>query len=135
MKKVTYFDVEYANSKNKSLCQIGLVCEDYETGDPYYPEQNIYVNPNDGFDDMCVRVHGITAARVKDAPLFTDIWVDIEKYFTNTVVIGHNVASSDLDALVKNLKRNNIDIPEFYYICTLDLAMVIKNTYRIYAAS
>lgn len=122
MKKVTYFDVEYANSKNKSICQMGLVCENYETGDPYYPEQNIYVNPGDGFDDMCVRVHGITAAKVKDAPMFPAVWKDIEKYFTNTVVIGHNVASSDLDALVKSLKRNNIDIPELYYICTLDLA-------------
>lgn len=122
MEKVTYFDVEYANSKNKSICQMGLVCENYKTGDPYYPEQNIYVNPCDGFDDMCIRVHGITAAKVKDAPIFPAIWKDIEKYFTNTVVIGHNVASSDLDALVKNLKRNNIDIPELYYICTLDLA-------------
>lgn len=122
MKKVTYFDVEYANSKNKSICQLGLVCEDYKTGDPYYPEQNIYVNPCDGFDDMCVRVHGITFLKVKDAPTFPVVWKDIEKYFTNTVVIGHNVASSDLDALVKNLKRHNIDIPELYYICTLDLA-------------
>ena len=122
MKKVTYFDVEYANSKNKSICQLGLVCEDYKTGDPYYPEQNIYVNPCDGFDNMCVRVHGITFSKVKDAPTFPVVWKDIEKYFTNTVVIGHNVASSDLDALVKNLKRHNIDIPELYYICTLDLA-------------
>lgn len=122
MKKVTYFDVEYANSKNKSICQLGLVCEDYKTGDPYYPEQNIYVNPCDGFDNMCVRVHGITFSKVKDAPTFPAVWKDIEKYFTNTVVIGHNVASSDLDALVKNLKRHNIDIPELYYICTLDLA-------------
>lgn len=31
MKKVTYFDVEYANSKNKSICQIGLMCENYGT--------------------------------------------------------------------------------------------------------
>ena len=122
MKKVTYFDVEYANSKNKSICQLGLVCEDYRTGNPYYPEQNIYVNPCDGFDNMCVRVHGITFLKVKDAPTFPAVWKDIEKYFTNTVVIGHNVASSDLDALVKNLKRNNIDIPELYYICTLELA-------------
>jgi len=122
MKKVTYFDVEYANSKNKSICQMGLVCEDYETGNPYYPEQSIYVNPCDGFDEMCIRVHGITPADVKDAPMFPDVWTKIEKYFTNTVIIGHNVASSDLDALVKNLKRNNLDIPELYYICTLELA-------------
>lgn len=131
MKKATYFDVEFANSKNKSICQIGLVCEDYETGDPYYPEQNIYVNPSDGFDAMCVKVHGITADKVKDKPPFPQVWADIEQYFTNTVVIGHNVATSDLDALTKNLTRHNIDIPELYYICTLDLAKKFVPSFAI----
>ena len=41
MEKVTYFDVEYANSKNKSICQIGIMCENYSDGEPYYPEKNI----------------------------------------------------------------------------------------------
>lgn len=131
MEKVTYFDVEYANSKNKSICQLGLVCESCETGDSYYPEQNIYLNPGDGFDDMCVRIHGITSDRVKDAPLFSEVWPNIEKYFTNTVVIGHNVAAADLDALVKNLRRYNIAIPELYYICTLELARLYIPNYAI----
>lgn len=131
MKKVTYFDVEYANSRNKSICQIGLICEDYNTGDSYYPEQNIYLNPGDGFDDMCVKVHGITEAKVKGSPLFSEVWPEIEKYFTNTVVIGHNVAGADLDALTKNLKRYNIDIPELYYICTLDLAKAYVPSFAV----
>lgn len=37
-------------------------------------------------------------------------------------MIGHNVAAADLDSLVKALNRYNSDIPEIYYICTLDLA-------------
>lgn len=122
MKKITFFDIEYANSKNKSICQIGIICEDYETGDPIYPELSIMVNPEDGFDDYCVKVHGITSNQVKDEPNFKEIWKVIEKYFTNAIIIGHNVASSDLDALVKNLRRYNLDIPEMYYICTMQLA-------------
>ncbi|WP_294099415.1 exonuclease domain-containing protein [Proteiniclasticum sp.] len=122
MQKVTYFDVEYANSRNKSICQLGLLCEDYLSSEPYYPERNIYLNPGDGFDDICIRIHGITSSKVKNEPLFSEIWPHIEKYFTNTVVIGHNVAGADLNALVRNLKRYNIDIPELYYVCTLDLA-------------
>ena len=122
MEKVTYFDVEYANSKNKSICQIGIFCENYNNEEPYYPEKNIYINPNDNFDDVCVRVHGITANRVKEEPKFNEVWNAIEKYFTNTVIIGQNVASSDLDALIKALKRYQIDIPEIYYVCTLELA-------------
>lgn len=122
MQKITYFDVEYANSKNKSLCQIGLLCENLLDGEPIFPEMDIYVNPEDGFDDFCVRVHGITASKVIDSPTFPSVWLEIEKYFTNTVVIGHNVAGADLDALVKNLRRYNLDIPNLYYICTLELA-------------
>lgn len=122
MKKITFFDIEYANSKNKSICQIGIMCEDYETGDPVYPELRIMVNPEDGFDDYCVKVHGITSNMVINEPNFKEAWKEIEKYFTNAIVIGHNVASSDLDALVKNLRKYNLDIPEMYYICTMELA-------------
>ncbi len=120
--KVTYFDVEYANSKNKAICQIGILCEDFLTEDPYYPELDLYINPEDGFDNNCIKIHGITQSQVANEPNFKDVWKNIEKYFTNAVVIGHNVASADLDALVKSLQRYNIDIPELYYICTYELA-------------
>lgn len=122
MNKFTFFDVEYANPKNRSICQIGLLCEDLDTCEPIYPERNIYINPQDGFDIICVQIHGITADKVKDAKIFPEVWREIEQYFTNAVVVGHNVASADLDALVKNLRRYNLDIPEFYYVCTFELA-------------
>ena len=131
MKKITYFDIEYANSNNKSICQIGIMCEDYETGDPVYPELRIMINPEDGFDDYCIKIHGITANQVVNEPNFAEVWQIIEKYFTNAIVVGHNVASSDLDSLVKNLRRYNIDIPEFYYICTFNLAKKYVNRYCI----
>ena len=44
MEKITCFDVEYANSKNKAICQLGIVCENYNDHEPYYPELDIYVN-------------------------------------------------------------------------------------------
>ena len=122
MNKVTFFDVEYANSKNKAICQLGVMCEDFQTYEPYFPELNVYINPQDGFDNNCIAVHGITADRVKNEPAFPQVWRELEKYFTNTVIIGHNVASSDLNALTQNLRRYNIDIPEMYYICTYELA-------------
>ena len=111
MKKVLYLDIEWANSKNKSICQIGLVSEDFETEEPIFPELNLYINPEDQFDENCVAVHNITKSKVKDCPNFTEVWPEIEKYFTNSIIIGHNVKSSDLNAIVKNLRRYNIDIP------------------------
>ena len=131
MEKVTYFDVEYANNKNKSICQIGIMCENFLDGEPYYPERDIYINPEDGFDDFCIKIHGITKDTVKNEPAFPTVWKEIEKYFTNAVIIGHNVAGADLDALVKALKRYNLDIPELYYICTLDLARQYVPSYAV----
>ncbi|HIT77600.1 MAG TPA: hypothetical protein IAD47_02270 [Candidatus Limihabitans stercoravium] len=131
IEKVTYFDVEYANSQNMSICQIGISCENFITGDPYHPERDIYINPEDNFDIICVKTHNITYEQVKDKQTFPIVWKDIEKYFTNSIVIGHNVATSDLNALVKTLKRYNIDIPEMYYICTLDLARKYVPSYEV----
>ena len=131
MEKVTYFDVEYANNKNKSICQIGIMCENFSDGEPFYPERDIYINPEDGFDDNCIRIHGITRDKVKDERTFPEVWKEIEKYFTNAVIIGHNVAGADLDALVKALKRYDLDIPVFYYICTLDLAREYVPSYEV----
>ena len=122
MKKVTYFDIEWANGKNKSICQVGIMCENYDDGEPIYPERNIYVNPEDMFDEMCMKVHGICASIVVDKPTFPDVWKEIEPCFTNSIIIGHNVASADLDALTKALQRYNIDVPELYYVDTLEIA-------------
>lgn len=122
MKNYLYFDVEYANSKNKSICQMGLMIEDAATRNPPFPELELLVNPEDEFDINCVNVHHITKGMVANAKTFRDIWPDIEKYFINSVVIGHNVSSSDLDALCKNLIRYNIPLPELYYIDTYAIA-------------
>ena len=122
MDSLTFFDVEYANSKNKSICQIGIVHEKFNGEECDRRTEDILVDPEDGFNEHSVKVHGITASRVQGAPNFKAVWSNIERYFTNAVVVGHNVATSDLDALVKNLKRYNLDIPQIYYICTLELA-------------
>ena len=122
MERITFFDVEYANSKNKSLCQLAMMCEDFETGELVCAPKTFYIDPEDGFDDNCIKVHGISAQKVKGAPSFQEVWKEIEQYFTNAVVVGHNVASADLDALVKNLTRYSLDIPEIYYLCTYELA-------------
>ena len=124
MRKFLYFDVEYANSKNKSLCQIGLMSEDFDTQNPIYPELNLYVNPDDTFDINCVSVHKITKDKVAGCDTFEVIWKKIEPYFVKAVIVGHNVKSSDLDALVKNLRRYNLDIPEMYYLDTYSLAQM-----------
>lgn len=131
MNKITYFDVEWANSKNKSICQIGIICKSLENFEDLTPPINIYVNPKDQFDFHCVAVHHITQAMVWEEKTFDRVWSDIETYFTNAIIVGHNVESSDLDALVKNLTRYNLDIPELWFIDTYQLARTLIKPYEI----
>ena len=42
MKNLLYFDVEWANSKNKSICQMGLVLEDFNSENSINEELNLY---------------------------------------------------------------------------------------------
>ena len=129
--KVTFFDVEYANTRNKSICQLGILSRELDGSDPEVVQIDILVDPEDVFDENCVRIHGVTAESTKNAANFKTVWQSIEKYFTNAVVIGHNIASADLDALYKNFERYSIEIPEIYYLCTYDLARKLVPSYVI----
>lgn len=129
--KITFFDVEFSNIKNKSICQIGILCRDISNFDIEDEKVDILVNPEDIFDDNCIRIHGINKDSVQDEETFPKVWKKIEKYFTNAVVVGHNVANTDLVALQKTLERYNIQVPELYYICTYDLARKVIPSYMI----
>ncbi len=50
---------------DKSICQIGLISEDLDTGETILPELNLYVNPEDNYDDNCIAVHHITNEKLK----------------------------------------------------------------------
>ena len=122
----TFLDVEYANNKNKSICQIGLIPVDDNLEIKH--EYRSFVDPCDGFDEHCINVHGITKGLVSGAPSFCEIWDGISQYFTNSIIVGHNVAAADIDAIIKNLVRFNLDIPEMYYIDTMDLACYVVSS-------
>lgn len=122
MKNLLYFDVEWANSKNKSICQMGLVLEDFNSENSINEELNLYVNPDDDYDIHCVAVHHITKEITKNYDTFDIVWDKISSYFVKSIIVGHNVKSADIDALVKNLNRYKLDIPELYFIDTYEIA-------------
>lgn len=124
MKKVTYFDVEWANSKNRSICQMGILCEDLETNKAIYPEVDYKINPEDDFDRRCENIHNMTPKMVANERTFPQVWNEVKKYFVDTIVVGYKVAGADLDALTKCLQRYNLDVPEFDYIDVDELAFV-----------
>lgn len=123
-----FIDCEWANNKNKSICQIALIYRELGKKDI---EQSYYVNPNDSFDPNCVAVHHISKNKVSKCDTFDKIWSKIEHYFTNSIIIGHNVSNADLNAIIKNLQRYEINIPELYYIDTYTLSRNLISNYDI----
>lgn len=122
MEKVLYFDVEYANAKNKSICQLGLLSEYFPSSEPVLPEKNIFINPEDGFQDWCIKVHGISDKQVENEPNFPTVWKMVEPYFKDTIIVGYNVFVSDLTALSKSCARYSIDLPNLHYIDVMRIA-------------
>lgn len=114
----TVFDVETPNSKNDSICSIGIVrVED----DKVVYRNHFYVDPEDRFDYFNTRLHGIDSSMVRGERKFPELWEEISHYFLNQVVIAHN-ASFDLKVLSKCFKNYDIDVPDFYCACTLKLS-------------
>lgn len=114
----TVIDVETPNTKNDSICSIALV----NVKDGVLISQEYYIiDPEDSFDDRNIKIHGINRNKVFGKPNFKVIWRDIEHYFTNGIIVAHN-ATFDLNVINKSLRKYEVDVPDFYYLCTLDLS-------------
>lgn len=113
----TIIDIETPNNSNDSICSIAIINVE---NDKIVYKSEFWVNPEDKFDELNIKLHGITKSTVKNADTFDKVWRKISKYFTNGIIIGHNV-KFDLNVICKTLYKYKISIPQFYYIDTFDL--------------
>ncbi|MBU9713053.1 3'-5' exonuclease [Evansella tamaricis] len=112
-------DFETANQNRSSVCSVGLVVvKEGKITKEYYQ----LVKPSDlYFDPICVRIHGITATDVEDAPSFQSVWGEISHLLDGNLVIAHN-ASFDMSVLRKSLDECGVDYPSFAYNCTVNVS-------------
>ncbi len=108
-------DVETAQGKRWSICQIGITevmgGEIIETiTELVQPPDNKYLKSN-------IHVHGITPEMTENKPAFPEVWEKIYKRIENKKLIAHN-ADFDIDCLKQTLNYYNIDAPYFDYYCT-----------------
>jgi DNA polymerase-3 subunit epsilon len=79
-------DLETANPRMSSVCQIGLVV--FEDGKEVAAEMRL-VDPEEYFDPYCVAIHGITPDRVRGAPRFADLHEWLCQQTSGEVVACH----------------------------------------------
>ncbi len=119
-------DVETPNSKNDSICAIGVqLLTDNKVTQEWYT----LVDPEDKFDDFNISIHHITPEMVSGAPKFDDVWARISPYCENRVFVAHN-AQFDLTVLAKALQNRGIQMPVIRYLCTVDLGRRIHFNFK-----
>lgn len=96
-------DVETANYDVSSICQIGAV---RFTNNEIVDEFNTYVNPETYFESINVDIHGITFDEVKSAPKFPDIYDELLKFFSDSIILTYT--SFDRSSINKVISKYNL---------------------------
>ncbi|HRQ36956.1 MAG TPA: exonuclease domain-containing protein [Chloroflexota bacterium] len=120
-------DVETANPNLASICQIGVVT--FSNGLVVDKWQSL-VNPQDYFDSMNVLIHGVTEVKVSNAPIFSQIHLELKKLIENNVTVIHT--SYDKVAISRAIEKYHL-LP---VNCTwLDTARVVRRTWQEFRSS
>ncbi len=109
-------DFETANEQRTSVCSVGVVIvRDGEIRGDYYslirPEPEYYSYWN-------MKVHGITFDDTANAPIFPQVWRQIEPLIEGLPLIAHN-KGFDESCLKACFRMHQMDYPDYAFYCTL----------------
>lgn len=118
MARFVVFDVETPNRLCDRMSAIGItVIENGEITDEFYS----LVDPETYFDYFNVRLTGISELTVWDAPVFPEVWAQIEPMMSGGLLVAHN-AVFDMGVLKKCLSYYGIEWkPYVRYLCTVQM--------------
>lgn len=109
-------DFETANHHPESICSVGLVvvCDGTIVNRFYsliQPEPNYYSYWN-------TQVHGLTYEDTDNAPVFSEVWKQIEPQIEGLPLVAHN-KSFDERCLKAAFRTYSMDYPDYKFYCTL----------------
>ena len=116
MRDFAAIDFETANNERTSVCSVGVVIvRDGELVDSFYsliqPEPNYY-------NYWCTQVHGITRHDTESAPVFPEVWKQIEPLIDGLPLVAHNTAF-DESCLKAVFRCYQMDYPDYEFYDTL----------------
>ena len=119
MRDFAAIDFETANNSRSSVCSVGVVIvRDSEIVDTFYsliqPEPNYY-------NYWCSQVHGLCCDDTDDAPVFPDVWAQIEPLIAGLPLIAHN-SPFDEGCLRAVFRTYQMDYPDYIFLDTLRAA-------------
>lgn len=93
-------DVEYVG-REQHICQIGMaVVRNLQITDRL---SWLVQPPGNHYDESTMRTHHLTPADTADAPIFPELWPQIEPYLSQWHLWAHNAASTEEPVLQKNI--------------------------------
>jgi DNA polymerase-3 subunit epsilon len=123
----TAIDFETANNSAASACSVGLVkVRDGQVVDSAY----WLIKPPLGYDaflEWNVRIHGIMAADVADAMLWSEQLPELVAFAENDYLVAHN-AGFDMGVIATASAASFVPSPTFDYLCSLQVA---RKTYHL----
>ena len=123
----TAIDFETANNSAASACSVGLVkVRDGKVVDTAY----WLIKPpygHDAFLEWNVRIHGIMAADVTDALLWSEQLPDLQAFAENDHLVAHN-AGFDMGVIAAACAASFVPTPSYDYLCSLQVA---RKTYHL----
>ena len=116
MRDFAAIDFETANYDRSSVCSVGvIIVRDGEIVDKFYsliqPEPNYY-------NYWCTQVHGLCRTDTDDAPVFPDVWAQIEPLIEGLPLVAHN-RPFDEGCLRAVFRTYQMDYPEYEFLDTL----------------
>ncbi len=109
-------DFETANNERSSVCAVSVVIvRGGEIVNTFYsliqPEPNYY-------SYWCSRVHDLCCNDTDDAPIFPDVWKQIEPLIQGLPLVAHN-SRFDEGCLKAVFRTYQIDYPDYIFLDTL----------------
>ena len=115
MENFAAIDFETANKERTSVCSVGVVIvREGKIIDSFYslikPEPNYYCYWN-------TKVHGLTQEDTDNAPVFPDVWAQIEEKIKGLPLVAHN-KGFDENCLKAVFRCYQMDYPDYEFHCT-----------------
>ena len=118
-------DVETANSDRASICQIGIV---HVVDGNIVETWQTLVNPEDWFDPLNVRIHGISEESVQSSPTLPEIRAELRRRLRGSILLSHTA----FDRVAFERAMNKYDLEQLRVIW-LDSSRIVRKTWSKYA--